>query len=235
MAEWIFVLIVFLANVVEGITGFAGTMLAMPAAMLLIGVDEAKIILNMVAILVSMNIAIRNYRDMDKKQAAKLIFLMILGMAAGLRLYEMMPARLLMSAYGVLIILVALRGLFKKKEREFHKGVLICVVLLAGLIHGMFLSGGSLLVIYAVAVLKDKSIIRATLAPVWIVLNGIMLVRHVIEGSVDAGILRLTGMCVAPVVLALILGQMLHQRIKQEFFVKLTYILLIVSGCILLV
>ena len=45
MAEYLFVLIVFLANVVEGITGFAGTMLAMPAAMLLIGVDEAKIIL----------------------------------------------------------------------------------------------------------------------------------------------------------------------------------------------
>ena len=47
MAEYLFVLIVFLANVVEGITGFAGTMLAMPAAMLLVGVDEAKIILNM--------------------------------------------------------------------------------------------------------------------------------------------------------------------------------------------
>lgn len=235
MAEWIFVLIVFLANVVEGITGFAGTMLAMPAAMLLIGVDEAKIVLNMVAILVSMNIAVRSCRDMDKKQAGKLIVLMVLGMAAGLRLYEMLPARMLMSAYGILIILIALRGLFKKKERELHKGMLICVVLLAGVIHGMFLSGGSLLVIYAVAVLKDKSVIRATLAPVWIVLNGMMLARNVMEGEVDAGILRLTGICVVPVVFALLLGQMLHKRIKQEFFVKLTYVLLVISGCMLLV
>lgn len=235
MAEWIFVLIVFLANVVEGITGFAGTMLAMPAAMLLIGVDEAKIILNMVAILVSVNIAVRNYRDMDKKQAGKLIVLMVLGMAAGVRLYEMLPARMLMSAYGILIILIALRGLFKKKERELHKGMLICVVLLAGVIHGMFLSGGSLLVIYAVAVLKDKSVIRATLAPVWIVLNGMMLARNVMEGKVDAGILRLAGICVVPVIFALLLGQMLHKRIKQEFFVKLTYVLLVISGCMLLV
>lgn len=235
MAEWIFVLIVFLANVVEGITGFAGTMLAMPAAMLLIGVDEAKIILNMVAILVSVNIAVRNYRDMDKKQAGKLIVLMVLGMAVGVRLYEMLPARMLMSAYGILIILIALRGLFKKKERELHKGMLICVVLLAGVIHGMFLSGGSLLVIYAVAVLKDKSVIRATLAPVWIVLNGMMLARNVMEGKVDAGLLRLTGICVMPVIFALLLGQMLHKRIKQEFFVKLTYVLLVISGCMLLV
>ncbi|MCI9152509.1 sulfite exporter TauE/SafE family protein [Lachnospiraceae bacterium] len=233
MAEYLFVLIVFLANVVEGITGFAGTMLAMPAAMLLIGVDEAKIILNIVAIFVSSNIAVRNYRDMDKKQAVKISLLMFFGMAAGLYLYRMLPARILMSVYGGLLILAALRGLFKKKERSFPAGALICVVLLAGIIHGMFLSGGSLLVIYAVAVLKDKSVIRATLAPVWIVLNGSMLIQNIAEGAVTAEILRLTGWCVIPVITALYLGQILHKRMKQEFFVKLTYVLLIISGCTL--
>lgn len=235
MAEYLFVLIVFLANVVEGITGFAGTMLAMPAAMLLIGVDEAKIILNIVAIFVSSNIAVRNYRDMDKKQAVKISLLMFLGMAAGLYLYRILPARILMSAYGGLLILAALCGLFRKKERSLPAGALICVVLLAGIIHGMFLSGGSLLVIYAVAVLKEKSVIRATLAPVWVVLNGSMLIQNIAEGAVNAEILRLTGWCVIPVIIALYLGQLLHKRMKQEFFVKLTYVLLIISGITLLI
>ena len=235
MAEFLFVLIVFLANVVEGITGFAGTMLAMPVAMLLIGVDEAKIILNIVAIFVSSNIAVRNYRDMDKKQAVKISLLMFLGMAAGLYLYRILPARILMSAYGGLLILAALCGLFRKKERSLPAGALICVVLLAGIIHGMFLSGGSLLVIYAVAVLKEKSVIRATLAPVWVVLNGSMLIQNIAEGAVNAEILRLTGWCVIPVIIALYLGQLLHKRMKQEFFVKLTYVLLIISGFTLLV
>ena len=235
MAEYLFVLIVFLGNVVEGITGFAGTMLAMPAAMLLVGVDEAKIILNIVAIFVSSNIAVRNYRDMDKKQAVKISLLMFLGMAAGLYLYRILPARILMSAYGGLLILAALCGLFRKKERSLPAGALICVVLLAGIIHGMFLSGGSLLVIYAVAVLKEKSVIRATLAPVWVVLNGSMLIQNIAEGAVNAEILRLTGWCVIPVIIALYLGQLLHKRMKQEFFVKLTYVLLIISGFTLLV
>ncbi len=235
MAEYLFVLIVFLANVVEGITGFAGTMLAMPAAMLLVGVDEAKIILNIVAIFVSSNIAVRNYRDMDKKQAVKISLLMFLGMAAGLYLYRILPARILMSAYGGLLILAALCGLFRKKERSLPAGALICVILLAGIIHGMFLSGGSLLVIYAVAVLKEKSVIRATLAPVWVVLNGSMLIQNIAEGAVNAEILRLTGWCVIPVIIALYLGQLLHKRMKQEFFVKLTYVLLIISGFTLLV
>ena len=172
---------------------------------------------------------------MDKKQAVKISLLMFLGMAAGLYLYRILPARILMSAYGGLLILAALCGLFRKKERSLPAGALICVVLLAGIIHGMFLSGGSLLVIYAVAVLKEKSVIRATLAPVWVVLNGSMLIQNIAEGAVNAEILRLTGWCVIPVIIALYLGQLLHKRMKQEFFVKLTYVLLIISGFTLLV
>lgn len=39
------------------------------------------------------------------------------------------------------------------------------------IIHGMFVSGGALLVIYATQVLKEKEEFRATVAPVWVVLN----------------------------------------------------------------
>ena len=65
MKEILFVIVVFMANIVEGITGFAGTMLAMPVSMLLIGVEEAKVVLNIVAIIVSLNIAARSWREMN--------------------------------------------------------------------------------------------------------------------------------------------------------------------------
>ena len=54
--ELLTILVVFSANIVEAITGFAGTMLAMPAAMQLIGVMDAKIVLNVVALFVSSTI-----------------------------------------------------------------------------------------------------------------------------------------------------------------------------------
>lgn len=46
MKDIIFLIVLFIANVIQAITGFAGTVLAMPASMFLLGVDNAKVVLN---------------------------------------------------------------------------------------------------------------------------------------------------------------------------------------------
>lgn len=232
--EVIFILVVFIANTIEGITGFAGTMLAMPISIQLIGIHDAKAVLNIVAIIVSLGIAVRYYRDINKKEVIKISLLMIIGMVVGLYLFSILPVKNLSIIYGVLIILVAIRGLIVNKQVGLPNGILILIVIGAGVIHGMFLSGGSLLVFYAVTVLKDKSMIRATLAPVWIILNTIILVQDITMGVFTKEILRLTAYCIVPLILALLLGSILHKVIRQWAFVKLTYVLLIASGLTLL-
>ncbi len=235
MKEILFVIVVFMANIVEGITGFAGTMLAMPVSMLLIGVEEAKVVLNIVAIIVSLNIAARSWREMNRKEVVKITGFMLIGIVVGIYLFSVLPSGVLMKIYGALIICVAIRGLAVKKEMKISDGGLIGVLFLAGVIHGMFLSGGALLVIYAVNALKEKSVIRATLAPVWIILNTLMLIQGGVSGQVTGKMMGLTGVCVIPVFAAIIIGNALHKRIRQEVFVKLTYVLLVVSGITLLV
>ena len=47
----LFLLVVFLTNIIQGITGFAGTMLAMPPSVMLVGFDTAKPILNALGLL----------------------------------------------------------------------------------------------------------------------------------------------------------------------------------------
>ena len=46
-----FYIVIFLTNVIQGITGFAGTILAMPPGLMLVGYDVAKPILNLLGIL----------------------------------------------------------------------------------------------------------------------------------------------------------------------------------------
>lgn len=232
--EILFVIVVFVANIVEGVTGFAGTMLAMPVSMFLVGVEEAKVVLNIVAIIVSLNIAFRSWREMNRKEVVKISGFMLIGMSVGIYLFSVLPSVVLMKIYGALIICVAIRGLTVKKEMKISNGGLVGVLFLSGVIHGMFLSGGALLVIYAVNALKEKSVIRATLAPVWIILNTLMLIQEWISGRVTGKMLGLTGACVIPVFVAIIIGSALHKRIRQDVFVKLTYALLVISGITLL-
>ena len=45
------------------------------------------------------------------------------------------------------------------------------MILAAGVIHGMFVSGGALLVIYASSALKKKEEFRATMAMLWVTIG----------------------------------------------------------------
>ena len=152
--EYLFIIIVLFANIIEGITGFAGTMLAMPSSMMLIGTEDAKVILNMVALMVSSTIAVKTYKKINRKELVKITLLMTLGMIIGLYLFSVLPVKLLSVGYGVLIIVVAVNGLASKKRMKLPAGILIIIVLAAGVIHGLFLPGGALLVVYVTAVIK---------------------------------------------------------------------------------
>lgn len=51
MKEFIFLIVLFIANIIQAITGFVGTVLAMPASMFLLGIDDAKVVLNVMALI----------------------------------------------------------------------------------------------------------------------------------------------------------------------------------------
>lgn len=231
----LFYIVVFLTNIIQTITGFAGTMLAMPASMLLVGVNEAKAVLNVMGLLSCLWLTIRNYRQLNRREFVKITALMFLGMLAGLALFRVAPLNLLLNAYAVLIIGIALKKLLVKREIQVPQRLMVLVILAAGLVHGIFVSGGSLLVIYAVAVLPGKSEFRATLSPVWVLLNGYLMVNHILAGYFTPAVTQMTLVCIVPLAAAIIIGNKLHDKINQQTFLKLTYVLLLISGILLII
>lgn len=230
-----FLVIVFLSNIIQVITGFAGSLLAMPASMLLIGVNQAKAILNVMGLLSCLWLTIRYHRGINIREFIKITSLMLFGMVGGMFLFQIAPLKILLYFYGTMIILIALKKLFVYRELKFPQTFMFLVILEAGVVHGMFISGGALLVIYAVTVLKNKAEFRATLSPVWVLLNSIMMVIHVRSGYFTPHVQLLTIECIVPLVGSIVIGALLYQKINQSAFLKLTYILLLVSGILLLV
>ena len=83
----------------------------------------------------------------------------------------------------------------------------------------MFVSGGALLVVYAAQVLKEKEEFRATLAPVWVVLNSILLVSQVRQGVFTEGNIRLILISIIPLFMATWLGKKLVKNgISESLF-----------------
>lgn len=231
MKEIIFLFVLFVANVIQAITGFAGTVLAMPPSIYLLGMDNAKVVLNVMALLSGLMIAVMSYHHMNKKEVIKICACMVAGMAIGIQICKTVPSeQILLIIYGVIILLIAGKNLLCHRQRTLPKALLLVILLLAGVIHGMFVSGGALLVVYAAQVLKEKEEFRATLAPVWVVLNSILLVSQVRQGVFTEGNIRLILISIIPLFMATWLGKKLVKKVSQKVFLNLTYVLLLVSG-----
>ncbi|MGN0314342.1 MAG: sulfite exporter TauE/SafE family protein [Fusicatenibacter sp.] len=234
MENILFVFVVFLTNIIQAITGFAGTMLAMPVSTLLIGIEKSRAILNIMGLLSSLFIVIRDFLHINFKEFWKMSFFMTLGMIAGFGIMQLVQPSLLLKLYGVFIFVIALKKMFQKKEVPLAKWLGYIIILLAGIIHSMFVSGGSLLVLYAATVFSEKKTFRSTLSMVWVFLNTLLFISHIKSGYFTSPTVHLTLACILPLILAVWIGTWLHNKVRQETFLKITYILLLISGIMLL-
>jgi hypothetical protein len=222
--------ILFAANLLQAITGFAGTLLAMPPTIKLIGVDSAKALLNAIAQISSLMIVITGFRHINWKEFFKMFILMAAGMAAGIKIFEIFPVEQLLTIYGIMIIIVALCKMFVKKEVQLPKAALMAIIFAAGIIHGMFVSGGALLVVYAALVMKDKEEFRATLALIWVTIGCYMTANQVMIGNFNSYVIFLMIVGIIPVFVGTWIGTKLVKKIRQEIFMNITYVLLLISG-----
>ena len=248
--EILFFLILFGANLIQAITGFAGTLLAMPPSMQLLGVDEAKSVLAVLDQLSCLLIVLTGFRHINWKEFGKMAVLMVIGMFAGIKIFEVFPVQRLLTLYGAMILCIALWKLFGqrlaqgKKERAEAAAAaggplrsvgMLFVILAAGVIHGMFVSGGALLVIYASSALKEKEEFRATMAMLWVTIGCYITGNQIQSGFFDSQVVFLCLAGAVPLFARIWAGTKLVKRIRQETFLKLTYVLLIVSGILAII
>lgn len=235
----LFYITIFLSNIIQGITGFAGTLLAMPFSLRLVGADIAVPVLTFLGFVSGLYVFLPNRDKVVWGEIKKVVTIMIPFMFLGVLIRErlMEQQRILYLILGVLVIFMAIRGLrdsFLKRDEKDKKPlsdpVMNLILILSGIIHGMFVSGGSLLVIYMAERLDDKTAFRSTLSAVWVILNGILLVTQIFSGDIT-GEVAMNQLIALPVLfLAMYIGSVLFKRMKQRTFLIITYILLIISG-----
>lgn len=231
-----FLVVVFLSNIIQCVTGFAGTVLAMPFSVMLVGLDTARPILNVMGIAASVGVIARHYKDINKKEFFTILGVTLPGMLAGAFLKNRLSdyGSLLFKILGVLVILFALLNfaafILKKDFAEKNKTLGYVFLIAGGVTHGLFVCGGPLIVSYASVKLKDNNAFRATLSAVWIVLNSILMATDAVAGSFNGRILLLTAICLAVLVGAILLGNRIASKMSRKAFLLLTYALMVISG-----
>ena len=232
----LFMAAVFISNIVQALTGFAGVMLSIPPTILLYGPDMAKAVINVICWLVCALLMFQNRKYINPKELLRIVVFMLVGMAIGIHLYNVVNPHILVPLYCAIIVGVALKNLiFKQSASVLPNWIAIPVLLGAGIIHGMFASGGALLVVYLVATFRDKDSFRANVASVWTILNLVLMFNDYQKGLYNTEFFELLALGVIPLVIAIYLGNKIHDMINQKMFNRVTYCLLLAAGSMILI
>lgn len=231
----LFYLVVFLSNIIQCITGFAGTVLAMPFSVMLVGFESAKPILNVLGIAASIGVLIKNYKFIDKHEFIKIVSIMGVGIIGGMFIspYITTDPKLIHIVLGIIVIVFAVYNailFFLKVEKEPNKILAILLLVAAGVVHGIFVCGGPLLVTYAAAKIKDKEKFRATLSAVWIVLNTVIMFSDIKQGYFTLKLLPMLAISIVMLIGAVIIGEKISKKMNKNVFMILSYILMLYSG-----
>lgn len=250
--EILFYIVIVLTNTIQGITGFAGTILAMPPGLMLMGYDIAKPVLNVLAIFSGIYVFVGNYKKICWKELLKIVIIMALGIFGAVYIHGLFVGKeqLLYRLLGIFVILLAVQGFWKlTRKPAAHddaqgntpattaggNAFAYAILVLAGIIHGLFVSGGPLLISYMTKRIQDKVSFRATISTVWIFLNTLILLEDVQAGLWVPSTIRVLIISVPFLLVGMFIGSKLYARMSQLVFMKLTYILLFISGLTLLV
>lgn len=243
---WFFI-VVLATNVIQCITGFAGTVLAMPFSIMLVGFDVARPILNALGIVASVIIVAQKRQFVNKKELLKITCIMLAGMVPGFLIINHFSVNsgVLYKTLGIIVIGFTALGIIrsqrqgknnvKKQGRLFNDIVMYGLLLLSGIVHGMFVCGGPLLVVYANDKLKDSDEFRSTVSAVWIVLNSINMFTDIGAGRFNSGTVILLLISTAVLFLAMLIGNLIYKHMNKRAFMVLTYTLMAISGVSLLV
>ncbi len=299
MNQLLFYLVILLTNIIQGITGFAGTILAMPVSIDLVGYNTAQPILNFLGLLAGVYVAIGHRKSICFREVGKIILFMAAGIFAGFGLKHLVVGheKILYVAFGCFILFIAVKGLVKTlfggklptavrrtaagsrnavvteaggrqqvsvdgtatggwqpaptvvwpdgsdstmepaqavEKKQLPSWESDAVLAGAGVIHGIFVSGGPLVVSYLSGRVPDKEAFRSTISTVWIVLNGIILASDIAAGLYTAPVVREQLISIPFLLGGMVIGGALFRRMQQKTFMLLTYVLLIASGILML-
>ena len=185
-----FALIVVGAYTVQTATGFGSTLICVTFGAQLIGLEEVVRLVVPISFLQTGYIVLRHRDGIDWSLLLRRVLpLMALGMGLAFYLLTQVGGPWLGLAFGLIVLALSSRDLHRlcfgstDLDRPIPRLASIAALFGAGVIHGIYASGGPMLVYALGREGLSKKGFRSTLSMVWILLNTILITRFVAAGD----------------------------------------------------
>lgn len=228
--------IVFVAFLVEAAAGFGSMVVALTLGALWFDVNALLAWLVPVNFVLSCYLVAVGWKHIDWRfLVTRMVPLMALGLALGtLVATRAAQTAWLKPTFGLFVVAVAYWQLRAREATKALPGpARVAALVGAGVIHGIFATGGPLAVFVSARELTQKATFRATLSMLWVVLNALVLPRLALEGQLNATSLTTSGWMLLPLAAGIGAGEWVHHRLDEARFRVGVASLLLVAGLVL--
>ena len=229
-------IIVLISYTTQAMSGFGSTILALTLGVHLYPIDVLLPVLVPLDMVVNLYLVTRHYRHINCPALFRSILpAMGIGVLAGIIVFQYIEGDLLKKLFGSLVIVLSIRELYRlwrKRQDQFALSSLTakaCIVS-AGFVHGIYASGGPLL-IYAVSKLNlSKSVFRSTLGAVWLIFSVVLTAYYLMAGNFTAHSIRFISMLLPMILSGILIGEWLHHRVDEIRFKIFVFAVLFFAG-----
>ena len=201
---WLLAIGALLAFTVEGAIGFGSTVIMVSLGAQLVPLEQ--LLPAFVPVSIVLSISLLRGPIQWRILLVEIVPIVAVGAAIGLALTHVIASRELLVAFGVFVVLLSILQL-SKVDLPWPLPFLV----LGGVVHGLFGTGGPMIVYVTRKKISDKSAFRATLAVLWIALNTALLVNFVaLERYPTPTLMLALGAAVIP---GRLIGERLHRAL----------------------
>ncbi|MGE5184315.1 MAG: TSUP family transporter [Acidobacteriota bacterium] len=217
-------LIATLAFAVEGALGFGATVIAATLGAEVVPLAQLVPAFVPINLALSAYLAVRGRRAIAWRVVVELVPPAGLGAALGIAMFR--PGRALELALAGFVVALAALELLRPAARPLATWPRRALLVAAGTAHGLFGTGGPLVVYVAGRRLAPHAL-RATLAVLWLALNAALVASYAQRGLYDRATLRLVVVFAA----ALPAGVALASRVRVS--PRAVWLVLLAAGALL--
>lgn len=227
--------IFFLGGFVQGVTGFGSALVAIPLLCIFIDIKFAIPLSVLNGLIITSYLALKLKTHLDIKKLIPLCLSTLPGIVFGVTLLKKVDSKTIALLLGLLIISYSLFNLFyQQKPRHLRHYWSYIAGFCSGAIGSAFSAGGPPVIIYTTLKGWNKDQIKATLTGFFLFNSCMTVAAHSITGLITKETL-VSFLFTAPFVLGgTVLGSFCYGLFRNETYMKIIYIFLILIGIMML-
>lgn len=224
-------LIIFFAAFIQGITGFGFAVVAVPFLSLFVPLQMVVPIVGILGIFISFYIYFRERSHTQFKEVKLLLIFTILLTPVGTYLLVIVDELYLKVVTGLVVLIFgACLWIGKNFEVKNEKRALVMVGSLSGLLNGSIGLMGLPIALFMTNQKTNKNVFRANIAFLGVIVATLTLFNYVYMGLINKEVIKYSLWFCLALVLGSLIGIKIDKFIKQELFLKISILVIMISG-----